>query len=211
MRVAYQGEPGAYSEDAVLQVFPDGEPMPCETVRLVFSRVTSGEAAFGVVPLENSQAGSVNQTYDLLLHTSLVSIVGEVVVPVDHALLGLPGARLEDIKRVYSHPQALAQSEEFLASLRVEVVPVHDTAGAARMVAEAGRSEEEPVQVRHGLIAACARRLEVEVPLRQSRGCRDCAHVGISVRRRQGLTSTREAVPYAEASAEVHSAIWRSF
>ena len=145
MRVAYQGEPGAYSEDAVLQVFPEAEPMPCETVRLVFSRVTSAEAAFGVVPLENSQAGSVNQTYDLLLHTSLVSIVGEVVVPVDHALLGLPGARLEDIKRVYSHPQALAQSEEFLASLRVEVVPVHDTAGAARMVAEAGRSEDAAV------------------------------------------------------------------
>ena len=67
------------------------------------------------------------------------------------------------------------------------------------------------MQVRHGLIAACALRLEVEVPLRQSRGCRDCAHVGISVRRRQGLTSTREAVPYAEASAEVRSAIWRSF
>ena len=128
MKVAYQGEPGAYSEGALLQVFPDAEPMPCETVRLVFSRVTSEEAAFGVVPLENSQAGSVNQTYDLLLHTSLVSMVGEVVVPVDHALLGLPGARLEDIKRVYSHPQALAQSEEFLASMRVEVVPVHDTA-----------------------------------------------------------------------------------
>jgi len=145
MKVAYQGEPGAYSEGALLQVFPDAEPMPCETVRLVFSRVTSEEAAFGVVPLENSQAGSVNQTYDLLLHTSLVSMVGEVVVPVDHALLGLPGARLEDIKRVYSHPQALAQSEEFLASLRVEVVPVHDTAGAARMVAEAGRAEDAAV------------------------------------------------------------------
>ncbi len=143
--VAYQGEPGAFSEGAVLKVFPDAAPMPCDTVRLVFSRVTSGEAAFGVVPLENSQAGSVNQTYDLLLHTSLVSIVGEVVVPVDHALLGVPGARLEDIRRVYSHPQALAQSEEFLASLRVEIVPVHDTAGAARMVAEARRPEDAAI------------------------------------------------------------------
>src|SRR5947208_9341738 len=145
MRVAYQGEPGAFSEGAVLALFPDAEAQPCRTVRLVFSRVTSGEADMGVVPLENSQAGSVNETYDLLWHSTLVRMVGEVVVPVDHALLGLPGARLEEIKRVYSHPQALAQAEEFLASLRVEVVPVHDTAGAARMVAEAGRREDAAV------------------------------------------------------------------
>ena len=87
MKVAYQGEPGAYSERAVQAAFPDAEPLPCDTVRLVFSRVTSGESAFGVVPLENSQAGSVNETYDLLQHTTLLRIVGEVVVRVDHALL----------------------------------------------------------------------------------------------------------------------------
>src|SRR4051794_4131602 len=130
MKVAYQGEPGAYSERAVRATFPDADPMPCETVRLVFSRVTSGEAPFGVVPMENSQAGSVNETYDLLQHTTLLRIVGEVVVRVDHALLGLPGARLEDIRRAKSHWQALAQCEEFLASMRIEPVPVHDTAGA---------------------------------------------------------------------------------
>ena len=112
--------------------------MPCETVRLVFSRVTSGEVPFGVVPLENSQAGSVNETYDLLLHTSLLRIVGEVIVRVDHALLGVPGARLEDIRRASSHWQALAQCEEFLSSMRIDPVPVHDTAGAARMIAETG-------------------------------------------------------------------------
>ena len=88
MKVAYQGEPGAYSERAVLAAFPDAEPLPCDTVRLVFSRVTSGEAAFGVVPLENSQAGSVNETYELLLHTNLLRMVGETIVRVDHALLG---------------------------------------------------------------------------------------------------------------------------
>ena len=77
MRVAYQGEPGAYSERAVSALFPEADAMPCETVRLVFSRVTSGEAAFGVVPLENSQAGSVNETYELLQHTSLLRLVGE--------------------------------------------------------------------------------------------------------------------------------------
>ena len=140
--VAYQGEPGAYSERAVRAAFPDREPLPCDTVRLVFSRVTSGEASFGVVPLENSQAGSVNETYDLLQHTSLLQIVGEVVVRVDHALLGVPGARLEEIRRARSHWQALAQCEEFLASMRIEPMPVHDTAGAARQIADSGTHEE---------------------------------------------------------------------
>jgi prephenate dehydratase len=145
MKVAYQGEPGAFSESAVLAAFPDAEPLPCDTVRIAFSRVTSGEASFGVVPVENSQAGSVNETYDLLLNSTLVRIVGEIVVRVDHALLAPPGARLEGIRRVYSHWQALAQSEDFLASLGVETVAVHDTAGAARIVAESGRLDEAAV------------------------------------------------------------------
>jgi prephenate dehydratase len=125
-----------------LAAFPDADPLPCDTVRIVFSRVTSGEAAFGVVPVENSQAGSVNETYELLLNSTLVRIVGEVVMRVDHALLAPPGARLEAVRRVYSHWQALAQSEDFLASLGVETVAVHDTAGAARIVAEAARRDE---------------------------------------------------------------------
>jgi len=145
MKVAYQGEPGAYSERAVQATFPDAESMPCDTVRLVFSRVTSGEAPFGVVTMENSQAGSVNETYDLLQHTTLLRIVGEVVVRVDHALLGVPGARLEGIRRAKSHWQALAQCEEFLASMRIEPVPVHDTAGAARQIAAAGDQAEAAV------------------------------------------------------------------
>jgi prephenate dehydratase len=145
MRVAYQGEAGAFSEIALLAVFPAAEPMPCDTVRLAFSRVTSGEADFGVVPVENSQAGSVNETYDLLLNSSLVRIVGEVVVRVDHALLAPPGARLEGIERAYSHWQALAQSEDFLAVHHIEPVPVHDTAGAARIVAERGRTDEAAI------------------------------------------------------------------
>lgn len=145
MKVAYQGEPGAYSEIAVRTAFPDAEGMPCDTVRLVFSRVTSGEADFGVVPVENSQAGSVNETYELLLNSSLVRIVGEVVVRVDHALLAPPGARLEGVRRAYSHWQALAQCEDFLAVHHIEPVPVHDTAGAARMVAERGRLEEAAI------------------------------------------------------------------
>jgi prephenate dehydratase len=145
MKVAYQGEPGAYSERAVRATFPEAETMPCDTVRLVFSRVTSGEADFGVVPLENSQAGSVNETYELLWHTRLASIVGEQIVRVDHALLGVRGARLEEIKRARSHWQALAQCEDFLSSLRIEPVPVHDTAGAARLIAQSGNREEAAI------------------------------------------------------------------
>jgi prephenate dehydratase len=164
--VAYQGEPGAYSERAVAALFPGAEPLPCETVRLVFSRVTSGEAAFGVVPLENSQAGSVNESYDLLLHTSLLRIVGEALVRVDHALLGVPGARLEGIRRAHSHWQALAQCEDFLASLRIEPVPVHDTAGAARMIAERGDPHDAAIAsveagTRSGL-AVLAERIQTE-------------------------------------------------
>jgi prephenate dehydratase len=143
--IAYQGEPGAYSERAVGVAFPEGEPMPCETIRLTFSRVTSGEADFGVVPVENSQAGSVNETYDLLLRSSLVQIHGEVVIRVDHALLGVPGARLEGVRRASSHWQALAQCEEFLSSMRIEPIPVHDTAGAARMLADAGAKDEAAI------------------------------------------------------------------
>jgi len=145
MQVAYQGEPGAYSEHAVRSLYPYAEPLPCETVRLVFSRVTSGEADRGVVPLENSQAGSVNETYDMLQHTSLLHIVGEVLVRVDHALLGVPGARLEQVRRAHSHWQALAQCEEFLSSMRIEPVPVHDTAGAARMIARRGDREDAAI------------------------------------------------------------------
>ena len=143
--VAYQGEPGAYSERAVRVLFPDATPLPCETIRLTFSRVTSGEADLGVVPVENSQAGSVNESYDLLLRSSLVQVVGEVVIRVDHALLAPPGARLEGIERAYSHWQALAQCEEFLTTHRIDPVPVHDTAGGARMVAERGRADEAAI------------------------------------------------------------------
>ena len=145
MNVAYQGEPGAYSERAVRALFPDADPLPCDTVRLVFSRVTSGEARFGIVPLENSQAGSVNETYELLWHTSLLRIVGEIVVRVDHALLGVPGVRLEEVRRALSHWQALAQCEEFLSSMRIEPVPVHDTAGAARRISESQARDEAAI------------------------------------------------------------------
>ena len=79
----------------------------------------------------------MNETYELLSNTSLLRIVGESIVRVDHALLGVPGARLEDVRRAHSHWQALAQCEDFLTAMRIEPVPEHDTAGAARKIAEA--------------------------------------------------------------------------
>ena len=92
---------------------------------------------FGVVPLENSQAGSINETYDLLL-TYPLNIFAEVILRVSHYLMALPGEKLDDIKTIYSHPQALAQCEEFLSKLKVEIVPSYDTAGSAKMIAEKG-------------------------------------------------------------------------
>jgi len=145
MRVAYQGEPGAYSELAVREAFPGGVAVPLKLIRHVFAAVDAGEAEFGVVPLENSQAGSINETYDLLLHDETLRMVGEVVVPVDHALMARPGTKLENVRWVFSHPQALAQCDEFLNELGVDRVPVFDTAGAARRLAEEGENDDAAI------------------------------------------------------------------
>jgi prephenate dehydratase len=157
MKVAYQGEPGAYSELAVLEAFGGAEAMPLRLIHHVFDAVDAGEAEFGVVPLENSQAGSINETYDRLLHDDRLSMVGEVVVAVDHTLMARPGTSLEEIKWVFSHPQALAQCDEFLTHLGVDRVPVFDTAGAARRLAEEGDHDDAAIaSVRaaelHGLV-----------------------------------------------------------
>jgi prephenate dehydratase len=137
MGIGYQGEPGAYSELAVHVLFPDAELIPHRSVRAVFDALTGGSIDTAVVPLENSLAGSINETYDLLAKGD-THITGEVLVAVDHALLALPGAKLEDIRVVSSHSQALAQCDEYLADLAVELVPVYDTAGAAKRIAEEG-------------------------------------------------------------------------
>ena len=143
-RVGYQGEPGAFSETAVLALFPSATPVPHHAFRDVFEAVESGAVAFGMMPIENSQAGSINDTYDLLASGS-AAIVGEVIVPVHHALLALPGTKVEDLHRVISHPQALAQCQDYLERLDVEVLAVHDTAGAARLIAEEHRVGEAAV------------------------------------------------------------------
>jgi len=133
--VAYQGEAGAYSEEGALALFPEAERHALPSIRKVFEAVEVGRAAAGLVPLDNSQAGSINETYDLFLRHGL-HLVGETVVRVDHCLLALPGAAIDDLREVMSHPQAIAQCEEFLSALDVTVRAEYNTAGAAKQIAE---------------------------------------------------------------------------
>ncbi|MEA2461494.1 MAG: prephenate dehydratase [Actinomycetota bacterium] len=133
--VAYQGEPGAYSEEGALALFPDAELQPLTSFRKVFEAVEVGRADYGLVAMDNSQAGSINETYDLFLKHGL-HLVGETVVRVDHCLVGLPETAIDDLELVISHPQAIAQCEEFLDALGVEIRPHYDTAGAAKGIAE---------------------------------------------------------------------------
>jgi prephenate dehydratase len=135
--VAYQGEKGAYSEEGALSLFPDASLAPQASIRKVFEAVEVGRVSYGLVPVDNSQAGSINETYDLFLKHGL-HLVAETVVRVDHCLLALPGTHIDDLAAVASHPQAIAQCEEFLSALEVEVRPEYDTAGAARRVLEEG-------------------------------------------------------------------------
>jgi prephenate dehydratase len=131
--VAFQGEPGAYSEIAVLQLFPDARPLPTATFREVFDRVESGEADWGVLPIENSLTGSIKENYDLLSERSL-TLVGETIVAVQHCLMALPDQHLADIREVLSHPQGLEQCSDFLRRLAAETVPAYDTAGSAKLI-----------------------------------------------------------------------------
>ena len=138
MRIAFQGEPGAYSEAAALAFDPSAEPVACPSFEAVFQAVSDGTAARGILPMENTIGGSIHRNYDLLVEHEL-PIVGEVQLKVDHCLLALPGVRLEDIRVVHSHPQALAQCEKFLQGLPgVEITAVYDTAGGGKLIREKG-------------------------------------------------------------------------
>lgn len=134
--VGFQGEPGAYSQEAAVSFFgPTVEAGPFDTLEEVFKAVEDGALPHGIVPVENSQVGSITRCYDLLLDSN-VMVSGETLVRVTHCLIANPGVPLEDIKRVYSHPQALGQCQSYLRQLDVEVVPAYDTAGSVRMIKE---------------------------------------------------------------------------
>jgi prephenate dehydratase len=134
--IAFQGEPGAYSELAALEHFgPQVRTCPCLTFDDVFAAVVDGSCSHGLLPVENSLAGSIHRNYDLMLRHNL-HIVGERHFRVRHCLLALPGVLIEEIRRVHSHPQALAQCEANLRRLGVERVAEKDTAGSARLIRE---------------------------------------------------------------------------
>jgi dihydroxy-acid dehydratase len=148
MTVSYQGEPGSYSEQACRELFSTAELRAKRTLSSVFASVESGESDYGVIPLENSAAGSVGESYDLLARQDL-ALVAETVLRVEHCLVGLPGTELESLARVISHPQALAQCGDFLATLPgVHCDPDYDTAGSARRVAAEGRLDQAAIASR---------------------------------------------------------------
>ena len=139
--VAFQGEIGAYSEGAATQFFgPSIQVKPCESFDDVFKVVEKGEVQFGIVPIENSLEGSISRVYDLLLDSSL-KVCGETELRVVHCLIASPETRLDAIKKVYSHPQALGQCQAFLKHLGVEAIPTYDTAGSVKMIKEKGISD----------------------------------------------------------------------
>jgi prephenate dehydratase len=146
-KVAFQGEIGAFSEDAAIKFFGVIEPLPSRSFADAFEAVSRDAASFGVVPIENSQAGSINDTYDLLLKYDL-NICGEIVLPVNQCLMAPEGESLETIRYVYSHPQALTQCEEYLRKLNTTIVPTYDTAGSAKLVKEKGLQHSAAVASR---------------------------------------------------------------
>ncbi len=135
--VCYQGLPGSYSELAAGNLFPDAGYCSVETFEDVFLAIGGGKAQAGVVPLENTTAGSVYEVYDLLMKHDLFINYCEIV-KVDHCLAAIRGAVLENIKEVYSHPQAIAQSAEFLRQRGITAKEISNTAVAAKYVAESG-------------------------------------------------------------------------
>lgn len=149
-RVAYQGEPGCYSEEATVGFFGgDVNSVGKPWFNDVFAALESGEVDYAMLPVENSSTGSIRQVYDLMAQYHYY-IVGEWQVPVEHCLAALPGVELAQIKTVYSHEQGLMQSEQYLDVHRDwKRVPTLDTAGSAKLVAEKGD---------HTAAAICSRR-----------------------------------------------------
>jgi prephenate dehydratase len=137
MRIAYQGVSGAFSEQAAQEFAPGAQVVGFGSFEEAFAATVRGECSHAVLPVENSLAGSINQTYDLLTD-SVLHVVGERIVRVHHNLLAKADVMLEDVRRVYSHPQALAQCQDYLRRHHFEAVTDFDTAGAAKILSENG-------------------------------------------------------------------------
>jgi prephenate dehydratase len=145
MQVAYSGEPGAFAEDALIAFFGDSvTSLPVGSFGDVRGALLDGRAQFGILPIENLVNGTVRETLDLVRDGAL-EIVGESVVPVNLVLAALPGVALDDITRVYSHAQALAQSEPFLRTRNWQLLSTYNTAGAGAAIRD--RSERDAAAV----------------------------------------------------------------
>jgi len=147
MRVAFQGEPGAYSEQAVFNYYGEVDTHPCESFDVMFDSVVSGKSDLALAPIENSLAGSIHQNYDLLLQHDL-HIVGEYLLRVHHCLITMPGVKKEDIKKAISHPQALGQCAGYLRSHGIKTEQVYDTAGSVKMLKESGAKDTAAIASR---------------------------------------------------------------
>ena len=136
-KIVFQGEPGANSHLAISQAYPDAEAVPCATFEDAFAALSAGDADLGMIPIENSVAGRVADIHHLMPNSKL-HIVGEYFMPVKHQLLGVRGARLDDIKTVESHVHALGQCRKIIRKLGIRPIVAADTAGSAREIAERG-------------------------------------------------------------------------
>jgi 3-deoxy-7-phosphoheptulonate synthase len=147
VQVSFQGERGAFSEKAIYSYFDEEvELVPCAEFRDVFNSVLEAKSYFGVIPLENSLSGSIHQNFDLLLQFPDVRIIGEKKIRIIHNLIALPDAKLKDIKRVYSHPQGLAQCLNYLEKFsHWEKIAYYDTAGSVAFIAKEGKKENAAI------------------------------------------------------------------
>lgn len=146
--VAFQGQRGAYSEMALRRYFQhsDATPRPSATFRDVFQAVLDGTVDYGIVPIENSLSGSVHENYDLFLQYPDLRIVGETMIRIRHSLIGRPGSSIDEVKRVYSHPQALAQCARFLAEYPAwQQIPFYDTAGSVEHIVTEGQDGDAAI------------------------------------------------------------------
>ena len=134
MRIAFQGVTGAYSEAAARRFNSAADVLARPSFEQVFAAVAEQQATHGILPIENTIGGTIHRNYDLLLEHDL-PIVGEVKLSVAHNLIVLPGTTIDRVRRIYSHPQGLAQCERYLRTLEdVEIVATYDTAGSAKMI-----------------------------------------------------------------------------
>jgi prephenate dehydratase len=146
-RIVFQGEPGANSHIASHEAYPDYEAVPCATFEDAFAAVSGGDADLAMIPIENSVAGRVADIHHLM-PTSGLNIVAEYFLPVSHQLLGVKGAKLGDLKTVQSHIMALGQCRKLIKKLGLKPVIGADTAGAARVIAEAGDKHQGAIASR---------------------------------------------------------------